>query len=206
MNNKKIEKSNEMEYNNSEFHPKMDYLFKMLFGEERTKARLKEFLESLLKIKIQNLEVDKETDLRPDFVGRRAGALDIRAQLDDGTKINLEMQIAHVKGLENRAMFYLSKLFVKNIMPKTPYEKFAKAIVIFILNETHIPEEGRYHTTWKMQSVEKNLEFQNVEIHFIELEKFRKFEHNMEDKLEQWLTFIDYQDKELIQMAIEKNE
>lgn len=45
-----------------------------------------------------------------------------------------------------------------------------------------------------------------VKWHFIELPKFRKSNPDMNDKINQWLAFIDDYDKELVQMAEKKNK
>lgn len=45
-----------------------------------------------------------------------------------------------------------------------------------------------------------------VKWYFIELPKFRKSNPDMNDKINQWLAFIDDYDKELVQMAEKKNK
>lgn len=45
-----------------------------------------------------------------------------------------------------------------------------------------------------------------VKWYFIELPKFRKSNSDMNDKINQWLAFIDDYDKELVQMAEKKNK
>ena len=45
-----------------------------------------------------------------------------------------------------------------------------------------------------------------VKYYFIELPKFRAKEVDIENKLEQWLTFLDYKNMGAIKMAKEKNE
>jgi len=43
-------------------------------------------------------------------------------------------------------------------------------------------------------------------VYFIELPKFRKQNPDMNDKLNQWLAFIDDNDKELVEMAVSKDK
>lgn len=45
-----------------------------------------------------------------------------------------------------------------------------------------------------------------LKFYFIELPKFRKKARTLETKLEQWLAFIDYEEMEMVKMAIEKNK
>ena len=48
--------------------------------------------------------------------------------------------------------------------------------------------------------------FEGIEIHVIELSKFRKDAIIKPKKKEFWLSFIDYQNKEMVRMAREKND
>lgn len=45
-----------------------------------------------------------------------------------------------------------------------------------------------------------------IEYYYIELPKFRSSKPNIEEKLNQWLAFIDYRNRGMIEMAKEKNE
>ena len=45
-----------------------------------------------------------------------------------------------------------------------------------------------------------------VEWYFIELPKFRKHHPDMNEKLNQWLAFIDDENEELVDMAVKKNK
>lgn len=53
----------------------------------------------------------------------------------------------------------------------------------------------------------RNFEVLNgIKWYFIELPKFRKSNPDMNDKLNQWLAFIDNYDKELVKMAEKRND
>ena len=45
-----------------------------------------------------------------------------------------------------------------------------------------------------------------MKYYFIELPKFRKKTKTLKTKLERWLAFLDYKDRDMVKMAIEKNE
>ena len=47
---------------------------------------------------------------------------------------------------------------------------------------------------------------QSLRYHFIELPKFRRAHPDLNNKLEQWLAFIDGINEEMVQMAIKKNK
>ena len=203
----KIEKSYKIEYNkDTEISPKRDFFFKKIFGSEGNEDILIDLLEAILDIKISSLKLGQETIMPPEKYKERGGILDVRATLDDGTKINLEMQMNKFGDIGKRALFYLSKLYVKSIEEGTGYDDFPKTIVIFITNYTYYHNIEKYHTKWVLTEVDNvNEKIENVEIHIIELEKFNKKEYKEDDKLAQWLSYIDYDRKERVEMAIRKN-
>ena len=45
-----------------------------------------------------------------------------------------------------------------------------------------------------------------IEWYYIELPKFRKHHPDMSEKINQWLAFLDDEDKELVDMAVKKNK
>ena len=210
MKEKKIEKSYEKIYNKEKVKitPKQDYYFKKLFGTEGNEDVLKDLLEAILEIKIESLELGKETILTADRHKEKSGILDIRTVLSDGTKINLEMQLGKFNDIGKRAIFYLSKLYVKSVKAGTTYDKFPKTIVIFITDYMYYKDIEKYHTKWMLTEIDNiNKKMDNIEIHIIELEKFRKKGKVDEaNKLEQWLSYINYDRKEWREMAIKKNE
>ncbi len=70
---------------------------------------------------------------------------------------------------------------------------------------TDLPE---YHTeTVTVSKKHRDYEMiKSLKYHFIELPKFRRQRPDLSNKLEQWLTFIDGMNKELIKMAIKNNK
>ena len=192
---------------NLKITPKNDFFFKKIFGTEGNEDILQDLLEAILDIKIESLKLGQETIMPPEKYKERGGTLDVRATLSNGTKINLEMQVDKFGDIGKRAVFYLSKLYVKSIEAGTMYDDFPKTIVIFITDYMYYKNIEKYHTKWMLTEVDNvNEKMENVEIHVIELEKFRQKEADMDVKLEQWLTYIDYDREELRKMAIEKNE
>lgn len=209
MNRKKIEISYKSGYNKikDEVTPKKDFFFKRIFGTEGNEEILKDLLEAILDLNIESLKLGQETIMPSERYKEKGGILDIRATLFDGTKINLEMQLDKFGDIGKRAIFYLSKLYVKSIKSGTGYDDFPKTIVIFITNYIYYHDITKYHTKWMLTEIDNvNKKLENVEIHIIELGKFRAKKPDMANKLEQWLSYIDYDRKEWREVAIEKNE
>ena len=189
-----------------ELSPKNDVIFRRLFGRSKNKGILKDFLEAVLAIRINDVILEKETELMPERINDKLGILDVRAELDDGTMIDIEMQNINQGNIEKRVTYYLNQLYINDFNKGKTYKELNKAIVIGILNFNYFHDIKEYHTIWKMtEQVKKEKTLNEQEIHFIELPKFLKGKINMDKKLDQWLAFIDYSRKELVKMAEEKN-
>lgn len=186
--------------------PKNDYIFKRIFGTKGKEEIVKSLLEAILDIKIKTLELDEATDLIPSGISEKFGKLDVKVVLEDGTKIDIEMQNANTTNMIKRAHFYVSKLY-SEIKAGTMYTNLRKSITIFITNFNMFNNIKEYHTIWRMTEQEqKSVYMEEMELHFIELPKFMKTEYNKKDRLSQWLIFLDYSNKEMIKEIMKENE
>ena len=134
-------------------------------------------------------------ELIPESTIGKMVRLDVRAHLQDGTMVDVEVQNTNQKNITKRMTYYLSELYTNGIRKGEDYRHLKKTIVIGILNFNYFEDLKEYHTKWNMREQnhsEKTLE--EHEIHFIELPKFRakkKLNRKLENKLEEWLAFIE---------------
>ena len=187
--------------------PKNDVVFKRLFGKKGNERLIKDFLEAVLSIEIESVDLGLETQLIPDKIDEKLGILDVRVNLSNGMVVDVEMQNVNYKDIPKRMTYYLNQLYIGEISKGKSYNELNKAIAIGILDFNYFEEIKEYHTIWKMtEQNNKDKTLEEQEIHFIELPKFLKSKVDTDKKLDQWLLFIDYSRKELIKMAEEKNE
>lgn len=78
--------------------PKNDFIFKRLFGTVGKEKLIKDFLEAILEIKIESVELGLETILTAEEIDEKTGILDVRVKLEDGTDIDLEI----IKRISNK--------------------------------------------------------------------------------------------------------
>lgn len=186
---------------------KNDAFFKCLFGVKGNEMILKDFLEGILKCEISSVDMGVQTLLTPETINRKGGILDVKAKLEDGTKVDLEMQNVNQHNLLERAMFYYCKLYIEDLKAGKDYKELKKTIVIFILDFNYFDDIKFCHSKWiTIDDKYDSKPMQMMEIHFIELPKFRKEKFDRKNKLMQWLALIDYENKEWVKMAVEENE
>ena len=194
--------------NNKKLNLKNDIIFKAFFGKKGNEEFLIDFLEALLKIKITKIEIQEDVNLEQLSVEEKGGRLDIQAILNDGVIANIEMQVRNNHNMEVRTTFYASKIMSRETSRGEDYRSIKKIILINILGYNMFKKYDEYihKTAIVLDGHREEIVIDNIEWWFIELPKFRKMHKDINSKIEQWLLFIDDEEKELVKMAEEKNQ
>ena len=191
------------------YPPKMDIIFQAIFGEVGSENITKDFLEKILKRKIEKISLDKNPILRRDLKDEKLGVLDIVTELDGKEKCNIEMQLIDKNNIIERMLYYWSKMYTKQIKAGDDFNKLEKTIVILIADfNIKGLEEVEYHSTWKIietNSVKKLILTDKFELDIIELSKIKGRE-NEKDQLLDWLIFLENPESERVARKMEENE
>ena len=133
------------------FSPKMDIIFQAIFGKVGSENITKDFLEKILKRKIEKISLDKNPILRKELKDDKLGVLDIITELDGKEKCNIEMQLIDKNNIIERILYYWSRMYTKQIRAGEDYKKLEKTIVILIADfNIKGLEELAYHSVWKI--------------------------------------------------------
>ena len=191
------------------YPPKMDIIFQAIFGEVGSENITKDFLEKILKRKIEKISLDKNPILRRELKDDKLGVLDIITELDGKEKCNIEMQLIDKNNIIERMLYYWSKMYTRQIKAGDDYNKLEKTIVILIADfNIKGLEEVDYHSTWKIietNSVKKLILTDKFELDIIELLKIKGRE-NEKDQLLDWLIFLENPESERVTRKMEENE
>ena len=191
------------------YPPKMDIIFQAIFGEVGSENITKDFLEKILKRKIEKISLDKNSILRRELKDDKLGVLDIITELDGKEKCNIEMQLIDKNNIIERMLYYWSKMYTRQIKAGDDYNKLEKTIVILIADfNIKGLEEVEYHSTWKIietNSAKKLILTDKFELDIIELSKIKGRE-NEKDQLLDWLIFLENPESERVTRKMEENE
>ena len=191
----------------SEFNLKNDIIFTAFFARKGNEEFLIDFLQSILKIEIKKIKIREEVNLEKLSVGEKGGRLDIQAELNKGIIVNIEMQMKNLHNIENRTTLYGAKVLAREEARGKNYNDIKNVIMINILN--YELTEFEEYVSETVVVLDKHREYEiikGMKWYFIELPKFRKAHPNMDEKLNQWLAFIDDNDRGKIKMAEKKNK
>ena len=204
--------------NNLELLPLTDdYIFKRVFAYKGNESVLKDFLEALLKIEIKGIKITNP-EIIPYEKGEKRGLLDIKAEINDGTMLDVEMQMKNERNTDERATEYMGKMISEQLQVGEDYQNLKKSIVIFITNYNFL-KRNSYHSVGKMKfdktiedeyvnmgyDEEDELASKYIEVHYIELPKFKKKELSKFTKLDQWMCIFT-QNREGIMLAEKENK
>lgn len=174
--------------------PKVDVVFKQIFGAEKNKTILISFLNAVLDWNgdHQIVEVDiLNPYLEQEYVDDSYGILDIKVQLSSGELVNVEMQIGNRADMERRSTFYICRMFGDQKIIKGKYKDLKRAIAINILDFVRSKNGQRYHTRFRLLELEESIELTDaIEIHFIELPKLKEEIMNYGCSLDRWAMFL----------------
>ena len=183
--------------------PKNDIMFKEIFSDEEI---LKDFLEALLNDKIERIKIEQDFNLRGNIY-QKIGILDIKAEINNQKIVQIEMQKKNKYNMEQRTIFYGGKVVSKLLKKGDTYTKLKPIILINILNYNLIRLPAYYTKTKTVAENYNEYELiKGIKYGFIELPKFRKTKPDLENKLDQWLIFIDNKNEEMLKMVTEKNK
>jgi len=114
---------------------KTDYAFKKVFGSKNSKNILLSFLNSILDIKIVDLTIEDPYNV-PKLQGMKDTAVDVKAILDDKTKVIIEMQILNHDGFESRILYNTAKNYANQLDTGDMYSLLNPVIALTIVNFT----------------------------------------------------------------------
>ncbi|MEF2902133.1 MAG: Rpn family recombination-promoting nuclease/putative transposase [Terrisporobacter sp.] len=170
--------------------PKMDFVFKNIFGSEKNPNILISFLNATLKPKdlITSVEI-KNTDLNKGYIEDKFSRLDVKATTSNNEIINIEIQLKNEYNMIKRSLYYWSKLYSEQLNEGEDYSILKRTICINILNFKYL-KTRKFHSGYRLKEIYSNEELSDVaEIHFIEIPKLEEGSDE-KDMLVAWIEFL----------------
>ncbi|MDE7354534.1 MAG: Rpn family recombination-promoting nuclease/putative transposase [Acetatifactor sp.] len=131
---------------------KYDFSFKHLMLNEKVR---KYFISDVLGIPVEEI---RSVRLSNPFLWKRyrkqkQGILDILVELNDDSKVNIELQIKMLAHWDRRSLFYLSKMYTENLLAGEKYQKLKRCICISIF-DFRVNDSPEYHQIYRLRNKE----------------------------------------------------
>lgn len=182
-------------------NPKIDFVFKKIFGSEKHPGVLISFLNAVLKPKNNITDVEiKNTDIDKSYIEDKFSRLDVKAATSKNEIINIEIQLKNEYNMIQRSLYYWSKLYEEQLEEGDRYDKLCRTVCINILDFKYLKND-RFHNGYRLKEIETNEELTDLEeIHFIEIPKLKKInsEKDIVDVLEGWVEFLRDPESEVV--------
>jgi predicted transposase/invertase (TIGR01784 family) len=173
---------------------KTDYAFKKVFGSIESKPLLISFLNSIIYSdttnKIKDLTIVDPYNI-PMIKGMKDTFVDVKATLEDKSKIIIEMQVLNHEGFEKRVLYNAAKNYSTQLSKGEEYHLLNPVIALTIVDFIMFDESDKIINNFKLIEKEHFINYNDdIELIFVELPKFTKQLDELQTIKEQWIYFL----------------
>jgi predicted transposase/invertase (TIGR01784 family) len=177
-------------------NPKTDYAFKKIFGSAESKNILISFLNALVydgNSTIQDLEIINP-NLPPQLEGLKDTYLDVKAQLNDGTFVIVEMQVLNVQSFGKRVLFNAAKTYAFQLQRGQGYRYLKPVIALTLTDFEMFPGQNQLISRFVYREKSEGWHYpeNEMELVFVELPKFTKELDELETLTDKWIYFMKF--------------
>jgi len=152
--------------------PKVDYVFKRLFGSEDQVALPIEMFNAVLDFP-PGIRVRQIALLNPftdaGYAGGKLAVLDVKARDEIGRQFHVEMQRQVPWSFDKRVVYYAAGLHAQQMQKGDYYETICPTYSISFVNEP-LFDDPHYHHKFVLHDVQHGVTFsKDLEVHIIEL-------------------------------------
>ena len=189
---------------NRKFVSKSNLVLSKILNSNNCLDILKDFIETILKVKIKNITLNnpKENKCYSSTTYYSMGIVEVRIQTED-EELNVGIQIIDGNYVQNKMFLYYARVHTNQIT-YNDNRKIAKTVTINILDFNYFSSYN-YHRkiSIKTNIIDDNI-LETMEMHVIELPKFKMLNLSNIKKEEAWIGYFQGQNLKLIQLSKEK--
>ncbi|HJA65536.1 hypothetical protein B5F07_12305 [Lachnoclostridium sp. An169] len=185
--------------------PIIDFCFKELMRNDKVRLG---FIAAVLGRDPKSIRktVLVSTELRRESPDDKLGILDVMVELDDGSKLNMEMQVPYFEFWTNRVLFYVCKVYTGQIKKGESYETLKPCVHVSILDFIHFPKDNRCYRKIALCDVETGEQYTDLmELHILELKKLPEEDQNEEGVI-RWMRFLSGKTRKEFENMAKKDE
>jgi predicted transposase/invertase (TIGR01784 family) len=175
-------------------NPKIDFAFKRIFGSSESKNILKSFLNALIyegKPMIEDLEI-LDPALASKLPGLKDTYLDVKAKINDGKTVIIEMQVLNVSSFAKRVIYNAAKTYATQLGRGEGYTKLKPVLALTITDFEMFENDQDVISHFVFKQTKRFFDYPDpeIELFFVELPKFNKTLEELETITDQWIYFM----------------
>ncbi len=185
--------------------PTVDFCFKELMQNPKVR---KGFIAAILGKAPETIRQTTliPTELRKESEEDKLGILDVLVELENRTKMNMEMQVSYFECWTNRVLFYLGKIYTGQIKEGDDYDKLQKCIHVSILDFIHFPQDEKCCRKIVFCDAKTGEQYTDLmELHILELKKLPPEDQN-EGGIIRWMRFLGGKNRKEFEDMAKKDE
>jgi len=187
--------------------PVVDYVFIYIFTHKSNEKALISLLRAILQIDIKSVVVGPQK-LPRESPFLKSATLDLVATLNDGTIINVEMQMVFYKEYIDRILYYWAKHFTFQPIKGQGHGVLNKTISITIFDKgsRFFPHVHSRYTLMECSCDPKHALTDKAEFHFIDLNRIEEMKNITVNKsLIRWMKFFRSRTREEMKALAEED-
>ena len=177
-------------------NPRTDFAFKKIFGSEQSHEILISFLNSILyagEPTIQDLTIINPYQ-SPIIKGLKSTYLDIKAELNTGERVVIEMQVLNVAGFEKRILYNAAKAYSIELSEGESYVNLNPVIALTITDFVMFDDTEQHISRFILKEKDCLIDYPiyDLELVFVELPKFKRSLSELETLTDRWIYFLQH--------------
>jgi predicted transposase/invertase (TIGR01784 family) len=191
----------------------LDSIVKFFLARPESEAISRDFLDAVIfpdgNRNFTNIELP-DRNLSPARLRGRGSRIDICGALDDGTKVNVEIQLNYDAANASRAVYYWSLVHTNQLESWNFYKETDRTVSVNILGFDMLKFEKNFCNSYSIRNDgSSRVLTDDLKIIFIELPKYlrelKKPGRKLKNKLERWLCFfVGLEDRIMPEIAEEE--
>lgn len=187
-----------------------DVIFKRIFGDLKNKQVIKGFLSTILdlcKEEYDVIHIENPFLNISESANDKIGILDVKIRTKSDKIIDIEIQVARMKYMRERILYYLSKMTFEQIGSGEEYSKIQKVVSIIIASDHVLIEENdKQHNRYVFYDAKTGSTFTDkMEINTLDLMKKAKGNTSNPDLIK-WVDLFNANTEEELEMILDSSD
>lgn len=175
---------------NRKFISNSNYVFRKILNTEACLDILKDFIEAILNITIEDIELNSYLEEKSKYLPKEEnfGIADVRIKTNENEEMNVGIQFIDGMYIQTKMLMYYAQIHL-NQLEYDEKREFVKTITINLLDFKYFSSPD-YNTVIRIKSNEGNIKLEEIEMYVIELPKFIIRNLDNMTKKEEWIMYL----------------